>query len=110
MKFHPDVTSGLVRGQNNKPMKKARVHLWISGRVQGVFFRSATYEQARTFGLAGWVRNLPDRRVEAVFEGEAGRVKEIINWCHHGPPSAQVTNVEVSYETFTGEFSGFEIK
>lgn len=89
---------------------KKRVHLLISGKVQGVFFRANTRDQARRLGLSGWVRNLPDGRVEAVAEGEEERLKELIDWCHHGPPGAIVRAVEVRWEDFRGEFSDFEVR
>ncbi len=86
-----------------------RAHVWISGRVQGVFFRAHTKEVAEKLGLTGWVRNLPDGRVEAVFEGEEEAVKEAIEWCKRGPPLARVEKVEVRYEDPTGEFRDFRI-
>ncbi len=90
-------------------MVRVRAHLWISGRVQGVFFRAHTKEVAEKLGLTGWVRNLPDGRVEAVFEGEEEAVKEAIEWCKRGPPLAKVEKVEVRYEDPTGEFRDFRI-
>jgi acylphosphatase len=90
-------------------MARIRAHVWISGRVQGVFFRAHTKELADELGLTGWVRNLPDGRVEAVFEGEEDAVKEAIEWCKRGPPLASVEKVEVRYEQPTGEFRGFRI-
>ncbi len=90
-------------------MARIRAHVWISGRVQGVFFRAHTKELADKLGLTGWVRNLPDGRVEAVFEGEEDAVKEAIEWCKRGPPLAKVEKVEVRYEDPTGEFKDFRI-
>ncbi|MEM3672680.1 MAG: acylphosphatase [Candidatus Bathyarchaeia archaeon] len=87
-----------------------RAHVWVSGRVQGVFFRSETQEEARKRGVKGWVRNLPDGRVEAVFEGEENAVNELIEFCKRGPPGAVVTGVKVVMENFTGEFKDFVIK
>lgn len=89
---------------------KRRAHLFISGRVQGVFYRANTRDEARRLGLTGWVRNLPDGRVEAVVEGEEERIKELIDWCHQGPPGAQVRGVEVRWEDYQGEFADFEIR
>lgn len=91
-------------------MSKSRVHLFISGRVQGVFFRARTRDEARQRGLAGWVKNLYDGRVEAVFEGEDEDIQAIINWCRTGPPHAAVTDVSVEGETFRGEFSDFTVR
>jgi len=89
---------------------KVRAHVFVSGMVQGVFFRSETQYEAKKRGVKGWVRNLPDGRVEAVFEGEEEKVKELINFCKHGPPGARVTSVEVRWENYTGEFKNFEIR
>ncbi len=89
-------------------MEAARAHVHVSGRVQGVCFRAATCDEAERLGLAGWVRNLHDGRVEAVFEGPRDRVDEAVAWCRHGPPAAQVSRVEVAFEAPTGEFRGFE--
>jgi acylphosphatase len=91
-------------------MPETRAHVLISGRVQGVFFRSNTQSKAKELGLKGWVRNLPDGRVEAVFEGEEGKVREMIDWCHKGPSYASVSGVEVEFNTATGEFDRFEIR
>lgn len=81
----------------------------ISGRVQGVFFRASAREEAERRGLAGWVRNLRDGRVEAVFEGEDKAVDEMVDWCRKGPPSAAVTGVELFVEKPTGEV-GFIVR
>ena len=89
-------------------MVKARVHMFVSGIVQGVFFRQKTKRQAESLGVNGWVRNLPDGRVEAVFEDEEEAVKALVEYCRHGPSSAKVTGVDVGWETYRGEFSGFE--
>jgi len=89
---------------------KVRAHVFVSGRVQGVFFRSETRHEARLRGVKGWVRNLPDGRVEAVFKGEEEAVKELIDFCRRGPPGAKVTKVEVRWEDYTGEFRDFKIR
>ena len=88
-------------------MVKARVHVFVSGKVQGVFFRQKTKRQAQSFDVKGWVRNLPDGRVEAVFEGEEQAVKALVDYCYHGPSYARVENVEVNYENYSGEFTDF---
>ncbi|MCD6331177.1 MAG: acylphosphatase [Thermoplasmata archaeon] len=80
-----------------------RAHVRIYGKVQGVWFRANTKEMADKLGIKGWVRNVPDGSVEAVFEGDDEAVEEIIKWCHHGPPLARVDRVEVSYEEPKGE-------
>jgi acylphosphatase len=82
-----------------------RVRVVVSGRVQGVFFRASCTEQARRRGLGGWVRNLPDGRVEAVFEGEEPQVDEMIEWCRHGPPGARVDAVETQAQEPIGATS-----
>jgi acylphosphatase len=80
----------------------------VSGRVQGVWFRDSCREHARQHGVQGWVRNLPDGRVEAVFEGVPDRVDALVAWCHQGPPRAQVDDVEVTGEAPEG-IQGFDI-
>jgi acylphosphatase len=87
-----------------------RAHLFISGRVQGVFFRSNTRKKALELGLGGWVRNMNDGRVEAVFEGEESSIEKVITWCHQGPSYASVDDVEVSWEEFRDEFQTFSIR
>jgi acylphosphatase len=84
-------------------------HVFVTGRVQGVGYRYATVDTARQLGLHGWVRNLPDNRVEAVFEGVQNVVEEMIRWCHSGPPAAMVQNVVVEYEEPKG-LQGFEVR
>jgi acylphosphatase len=91
-------------------MVKARVHVFVSGNVQGVFFRQKTKQQAELFGVKGWVRNLLDGRVEAVFEGEEEAVKALVEYCHHGPSYARVTHVDVAWEPYRGEFSDFKTR
>ncbi|PLZ08672.1 acylphosphatase [Fischerella thermalis] len=86
-----------------------RAHLFISGRVQGVGYRFATLDTASQLGLSGWVRNLPDGRVEAVFEGVQEVVEEMIRWCHQGPPAAMVKDVVVEYEKPEG-LNRFEVR
>ena len=86
-----------------------RAHVFISGEVQGVYFRDHTRRKAQALGLTGWVRNGWDGRVEAVFEGEAKAVQQAVDWCSIGSPAAQVDDVEVSYEESTCEFDGFRI-
>ena len=88
---------------------KTRAHAVISGRVQGVFFRMETMRAAQRIGVSGWVRNLRDGKVEAVFEGDKTRVDAILDWCKQGPPHAHVTNVKVDWEAYTGEFDSFEV-
>lgn len=86
-----------------------RVHVIISGRVQGVFFRARTKEMAESMNLQGWVRNLPDGSVEAVFEGSGPAVEAAAHWCRKGPSRAVVTNVLQKDEPYKGDFEGFRI-
>jgi acylphosphatase len=90
-------------------MKRRRVRVRISGRVQRVFFRAYTHEAAQLIEVAGWVRNMRDGRVEAVFEGTEENVKKMIEWCYRGSPLSRVDSVEVVEEVFTGEFVEFDI-
>ena len=87
-----------------------RAHVFVSGRVQGVFFRFETRRFARRLGVAGWVRNRRDGKVEAVFEGEKEDVERLIEFCRRGPSGARVTSVEVRWEEPTGEFEGFNVR
>ena len=89
---------------------KVRAHVFVSGRVQGVFFRSETKHEAAKYRVGGWVRNLLDDRVEAVFEGERENVGKLLEFCERGPPGAKVARTDVSWETYSGEFRGFEIR
>ena len=86
-----------------------RAHVFVSGTVQGVYYRANTRDTARERGVDGWVRNLEDGRVEAVFEGDESAVEAMIEWCHTGSPQAVVDDVDVEYEPPEGE-SGFEIR
>ncbi len=83
--------------------ERTRAHVFVSGRVQGVFYRANTRENARDRGVDGWVKNLEDGRVEAVFEGPAEAVEEMVEWCHTGSPAADVEDVEVEYGDPQGE-------
>ena len=89
---------------------KVRAHVFISGRVQGVFFRSETMYEAKQLGVTGWIHNIPDGRVEAIFEGEQENVKELLEFCKRGPLGAKVEDVNVTWENYTGEFRDFEIR
>jgi acylphosphatase len=84
--------------------------MFVSGRVQGVFFRSETQDEALRHNITGWVRNLPDGRVEAIFEGEKDRVDSLIEFFRSGPPGARVTRANVAWEGYTGEFKTFSIR
>lgn len=95
--------------QPTDPQAMICAHVWISGQVQGVFYRGATQAQAQQLGVNGWVRNRPDGRVEAWFEGSPAQVTAMIAWCQHGPPAAIVAHVEVEYETPT-MLQGFQVR
>jgi acylphosphatase len=87
----------------------ARAHLLISGRVQGVFYRAHTRDEAKRRGLTGWVRNLPDGRVAVMVEGERRLIESLIDWCRQGPPYAYVDEVLVDWQPYQGEFQEFRI-
>jgi len=86
------------------------IHVYIKGRVQGVFFRAETQRTAAGFNLTGWVRNMADGRVEACFKGKDENIDKILEWCHIGPPAARVEEVLTEEEQYTGEFRDFSIK
>ncbi|ADJ15244.1 acylphosphatase [Halalkalicoccus jeotgali] len=90
-------------------MSRTRAHLFASGTVQGVYYRASTRDTAREHGVSGWVRNVDDGRVEAVFEGTREDVEAMVGWCHEGSPAAQVEDVEVEYGEPEG-IEGFEIR
>jgi acylphosphatase len=87
-----------------------RVHVWVTGIVQGVFFRAHTKDTAKHLQITGWVRNLNDGRVEIVAEGLCDDIEKLITWCNKGPPHARVEHVDYKQETATGEFDNFEIR
>ena len=89
--------------------EKARAYVLIEGRVQGVFFRASTRDEARARGLTGWAKNLPDGRVEAVFEGDKRVVENMLEWCRQGPPYAYVDHVEVEWQAYLGDLPDFRI-
>lgn len=91
------------------PQEPIRAHVFVSGRVQGVSYRYFTMLEAQQLGVNGWVRNLSDGRVEAVFEGSRKVVEEVINWCNKGPTAAVVKDVAVEYEEPEG-LQGFETR
>jgi acylphosphatase len=88
---------------------KLRARVIIEGRVQGVFFRASTRDEARKLGISGWVRNLPNGDVEGLFEGDKSTVTRMLAWCYKGPPYAAVHKVNVSYEPFVGDQVGFQV-
>jgi acylphosphatase len=92
-----------------QPNSPVRAHVLVSGRVQGVFFRDSTARQARSRGVSGSIRNLPDGRVEAFFEGNRDAVESMISWCRSGPRHADVDDVSVEWEPAQDE-SGFRVR
>lgn len=90
---------------------RERAHVYVSGGVQGVFFRDSARERAERLGLTGWVKNLPDGRVEALFEGPSEGVREMVRWCEQGgPPHAEVEDVQTEFEASRGDLASFEVR
>ena len=94
----------------DKTAEKAQVRLQIRGRVQGVYFRASTVQQAQELGLTGWVMNCDDGSVAAVVEGSRERLEKMISWCWKGPAGARVTHVDVEWSLSQDRFRGFSIK
>jgi len=90
-------------------MPATRAHVYVHGRVQGVFFRATTRDKAIALGVKGWVKNCLDGSVEAVFEGEKDIVEKIVNWCKKGPEGAFVNHIDVHWEKRLGEFDEFSV-
>jgi acylphosphatase len=89
---------------------KSRAHIFVFGKVQGVFFRENTRKKAAEFKLSGFVKNLPNGKVEAVFEGEQEKIEKIIQWIKKGPEVAQIENIEIDWQDYKEEFKNFEIR
>ena len=87
-----------------------RARLLVSGRVQGVFYRAACRREAESRGLLGWVRNLPDGRVEALLQGPKETVEAMVAWCYRGPEEAAVSDIDVAYEDSADDLAGFRIR
>jgi len=87
-----------------------RVHIVVEGLVQGVFYRASTLKTAQQLNLTGYVRNLPDGKVEIVAEGNGDQIDRLISWCRQGPTHAEVANVEVTEQDYRGEFRNFNIR
>jgi acylphosphatase len=90
-------------------MSKQRIRIFVTGKVQGVFFRQALKVMAIKNDVFGWVKNLKDGRVEAVLEGDEEKVSRLVEWSHGGPANARVEDVEIRNEKFIGEFSKFDV-
>jgi acylphosphatase len=89
---------------------RERAHVYISGNVQGVFFRDSTRRKANELDLNGWVKNTPDGRVEALFEGTSDAVQEMLDWCKEGPAQADVEDVDAEHEDPEEDLKGFEVR
>ncbi|HEX9722215.1 MAG TPA: acylphosphatase [Candidatus Paceibacterota bacterium] len=90
--------------------EKARVHIFVSGRVQGVFYRKGAQKEAQELGVTGWAHNLADGRVELVAEGKAEKVRQFTEWCKQGTPLAKVDHCDAQFEEYTGDFADFSIR
>ena len=90
-------------------MKQNRVHLFVSGRVQGVFFRQSLKVIAKKNNVLGWVRNLTDERVEAILEGDSKSINSVIDWAKTGPANSRVDDIKIINEEFKNEFTTFEV-
>jgi acylphosphatase len=89
---------------------KVRAHVFVTGRVQGVFFRVETRQRAIRKNIRGWIRNTSDRRVEAIFEGEKEDVEQLVDFCRKGPSGARVAKVDLQWEDYTDDFTDFQIR
>jgi acylphosphatase len=90
-------------------MSLKQVHLYVRGRVTGVYFRASAQREARRLGLTGWVRNRPDGSVEILAEGEEDAIKDLIGWSYKGPGAARVDNVDVRWRSYAGDHADFRI-
>jgi len=90
-------------------MSNNRIRIFVTGKVQGVFFRQALKVMAKKNNIFGWVKNLKDGRVEAILEGDEEKISRLVEWAHGGPANARVEAVEIRNEKFTDEFSKFDV-
>ena len=90
-------------------MSTQRVRIFVTGKVQGVFFRQTLKVMAKKNNVVGWVKNLKDGRVEAVLEGNEEKVSRLIEWAHGGSANARVEDIEIRTEKYSGEFSKFDV-
>ena len=100
----------MAQSQDSRPTKKTCLRVLVSGRVQGVGYRASTRQKAIALGILGWVRNLPDGRVEAMIQGEATPIDSMMKWFYEGPPAANVTAVETEQQPIESSFETFEIR
>ena len=108
--LRPPLSMARAGGAHLDEPLKVRAHVYVAGRVQGIFFRSETQDEAAKQDVTGWIRNRPDGRVEAVFEGEKDRVDRLVEFCRRGPRGVRVRNVEIFWEDCKGEFRDFRIR
>ncbi len=94
----------------SEQVEKIRAHILVSGKVQGVFYRENTRKRAEKLRVTGWVKNLKNGRVEAIFEGGKDNVENMVNWARKGPIWAKIEALDVIWEDYRGEFNGFDIK
>lgn len=99
-----------VESEGSRPTDASRVHILISGLVQGVFFRAFARDEARELGVYGWVRNRADGKVEVMAEGSQADLKKLVAWCHRGPDTARVDYVDSQWEAYRCEFQRFEVR
>ncbi len=90
-------------------LEQNALHFWVAGKVQGVYFRASTAKKAQKLNLAGWVKNLPDGRVEVLAQGNDDSLKQLLHWCQKGPVLAKVSNIEREVASFDHEIRGFEV-
>jgi len=96
--------------QNRGAEEKIRAHIYVSGRVQGVYYRETSKKTAEKLGISGWIKNLKDDRVEGVFEGDKSKVEKMVSWSRKGSFWASVDSFDVIWEDYKSEFSNFEIR
>lgn len=89
---------------------KKQIHLFVSGRVQGVFYRASAQVHAKKLGLSGFAKNLPDGRVEIVAQGDRQTLDELVDWCRQGPADARVSDVQLTEEQIIAPMAGFDIR
>ena len=113
IRVHPSKFSSSVkiskRNLGEQELRLRRVNVFISGKVQGVFFRQFIQEKAQELGLFGWVRNLSDGRVEASIEGDKEKIDKILTYLEQGSPLSKIKNIEINYEKYQGKFKDFSI-
>lgn len=101
---------GFLKRKKEESLIEVRAHLFLSGKIQGVFFRDSMKKKAEKLGVSGWVKNLKDGRVEAVFEGKKDKVESMVKWSNKGPILAKVEDLEADWEEPKGNFKEFDIK